>query len=95
LTLDECERFIDENEAAYGRLLADASAEFPARKIVYTNQHGISYQTAADDILFQVLFHGTYHRGQIAKLLRQAGKEPVNTDYITWVRELAGQPWKP
>jgi len=42
-----------------------------------------------------MITHGGYHRGQIALHLRQAGEEPVNTDSIAYVRELAGQPWKP
>jgi len=29
-----------------------------------------------------------------AVTLRHSNLEPVNTDYITFVRELAGQPWK-
>jgi uncharacterized damage-inducible protein DinB len=34
--------------------------------------------------------HGTYHRGQIAMQLRQQGLEPVNTDYIMFLR-MGGQ----
>ena len=46
------------------------------------------------DILFHLASHGAYHRGQISVTLRHSNLEPVNTDYITFVRELAGQPWK-
>jgi len=38
-----------------------------------------------------VALHGSYHRGQVAAAVRAAGGEPVNTDYITYVRELAGE----
>lgn len=95
LSLGECEALIDENEKAYAGLLLNLSEELLARKVAYTNQHGLSYETAVGDILLHVITHGGYHRGQIARLLRQSGHEPVNTDYITYVRELEGQPWKP
>jgi len=95
LSLGECEALIDENEKAYAGLLANLSEEFLVKKVAYTNQHGLSYETAVGDILFHVITHGGYHRGQIARLLRQSGHEPVNTDYITYVRELEGQSWKP
>lgn len=55
--------------------------------IVYRNQTGKEFSTARGDVLTHLLMHGGYHRGQIARALRQAGHEPVNTDYITWVRE--------
>jgi uncharacterized damage-inducible protein DinB len=35
--------------------------------------------------------HGTYHRGQVAVLLREKGYDPVNTDFITYDRVLRGQ----
>ena len=33
--------------------------------------------------------HGTYHRGQVATLLRQLGVKPVSTDLIAFYRERA------
>lgn len=54
--------------------------------IKYVTTTGDSFESATIDILIQVLNHGTYHRGQIAQLLRINGLEPVNTDYITYVR---------
>lgn len=31
--------------------------------------------------------HGTYHRGQVATMLRQVGAAPASTDLIRWLRE--------
>jgi uncharacterized damage-inducible protein DinB len=31
--------------------------------------------------------HSTYHRGQIASMLRQLGAKPINTDLITYYRQ--------
>jgi uncharacterized damage-inducible protein DinB len=37
------------------------------------------------ETLLHVANHGTYHRGQIATLLRQLGKTAVSTDYLRWI----------
>lgn len=94
-SLDDCEALMKENEAALTRLAQSSGPELLNREVSYTNQHGLSYETAVRDILTHLHSHAAYHRGQIARLLREAGQEPVNTDFITFVRELAGQPWKP
>lgn len=38
------------------------------------------------DLLTQVFGHHWYHRGQIAMLVKDAGGEPVNTDFIFWAK---------
>jgi len=37
------------------------------------------------DTLLQVVMHSTYHRGQVARRLRELGAEPPTTDYIAWI----------
>jgi uncharacterized damage-inducible protein DinB len=37
------------------------------------------------EVLVHVANHGTYHRGQVATLLRQLGKVPIATDYLLFV----------
>jgi uncharacterized damage-inducible protein DinB len=54
--------------------------------VVYKNSSGIAFENSILDILLQVFTHGGYHRAQIAVDLRQKGLEPVNTDYISWLR---------
>jgi uncharacterized damage-inducible protein DinB len=76
-----------ENRDGYARLIATLSEDALAREVVYTNQSGRAFRTRVDDILIHVATHGAYHRGQIAAAVRAAGGEPVNTDYITYVRE--------
>ena len=62
-----------------------------ARLIAYTNTQGHAYQTPVGDIFTHCFNHATYHRAQVALAVRAESLEPVNTDYITWVRELMGQ----
>jgi len=52
----------------------------------YENQSGVPFRTSVRDILSQVLLHGQYHRGQINQALRIESAEPVQVDYITFVR---------
>lgn len=57
----------------------------------YKNFKGDPFRNRIDRIMMHVANHGTYHRGQIAMLMRQNGLEPVGTDFITWDREITGQ----
>jgi uncharacterized damage-inducible protein DinB len=54
--------------------------------VSYTNTQGNAYKNTVKDILFHVVNHTTYHRGQIALELRQAGVTPPVTDYIAYKR---------
>jgi len=53
----------------------------------YKNRIGNSYKNNITDILFHVINHSTYHRGQIAMLTRDVGLLPISTDYIFFKRE--------
>lgn len=56
-------------------------------EITYTNSLGKTYKNSIHDILFHVINHSTYHRGQIATSFKQDGIEPVATDYIFYKRQ--------
>ena len=86
-TLEECERITTENIAGYAAFIIQLDERHLDRLIPYRNQHGNAYETSVLDILTQVINHGTYHRGQIAKCLGRAGAFAVNTDFITFARE--------
>lgn len=62
-----------------------------ARIIAYTNTQGKAYATPVSEILTHCFNHATYHRAQVSLVLRDNSLEPINTDYITWVREQMGQ----
>lgn len=50
--------------------------------VSYTNSSGKAFENRIADILFHIVNHSTYHRGQIATLFRESGLQPVATDYI-------------
>lgn len=86
LDWDECNFLIRENESSYHNYLADKRDTELKAKIRYQNSKGKTFLTPVRDILMHVLIHGGYHRGQIAKFIKKAGGESINTDYITYVR---------
>lgn len=61
------------------------------RVLVYNNYVGDPYKNNVEQIMIHLVNHSTYHRGQVAMLLRQNGLEPINTDFITYDRVITGQ----
>ena len=71
---------IDKNNFEHSILILD---NFDLGQIIqYSNSKGQIFNNSVRDILFQVINHSTYHRGQIATEFRQNGLEPLLTDYI-------------
>jgi uncharacterized damage-inducible protein DinB len=84
LSLKEIEELMDRNEAGWTSLLE--STEDFSSKIDYKMLNGTPVQSNISDILTHIFNHGTYHRAQIASLLRQSGLEPASTDFISFSR---------
>lgn len=61
------------------------------REMSYTNYVGEPYTNNVEMIMIHLVNHSSYHRAQIALLLRQKGLEPINTDFITYDRVITGQ----
>jgi uncharacterized damage-inducible protein DinB len=55
--------------------------------VSYQNSKGEPWTSTVGDVLMHVALHGAYHRGQLARELRQAGVTPPYTDYIHAVRQ--------
>jgi len=58
------------------------------KRIQYKNNKGDDWENSIGDIVAHVINHSTYHRAQIAQLMRQPGDQPPKTDYIAYQREL-------
>ena len=61
------------------------------RELSYTNYTGASFTNNVESIMIHTVNHASYHRAQVAMLLRQNGWEPINTDFITYDRVMLGQ----
>ena len=90
LDLEECAAVAAEIHAGFAAYLDSLDEAFLDESIVYRNQAGTQFSSRLADVLTHLFMHASYHRGQIALALRDAGREPVSTDYIVWVREQEG-----
>lgn len=86
LDLKGCARLAMENAEALGAFMHSIDAADIEREVEYTNSAGLTFRSKVSDILLHLFLHGTYHRGQVALLLRSSGAVPEPTDYIAFVR---------
>ena len=56
-----------------------------SQPLTYQNFKGETWTYAIGDALTHLVNHNTYHRGQVATLLRQLGKPAVSTDYLRFL----------
>ena len=63
------------------------SDEDVQRIIPHKNSAGVEFRMPLWQLLQHLANHGTYHRGQITTLARQAGGKPIATDLVAFYRE--------
>jgi uncharacterized damage-inducible protein DinB len=51
----------------------------------YANFQGIEWEYSLGEMIHHLVTHSTYHRGQVATMLRQFGIVPPQTDYLVFV----------
>ena len=92
LTLARCIEQLTALSGAWPRYLQKLDAKSLVQKVRYTNSKGEEWWNTVADILTHVVLHSSYHRGQIATLLGQAGEKAAYSDYIECIRRgyLAG-----
>jgi Uncharacterized protein conserved in bacteria len=54
--------------------------------VSYKTSTGQAFTNSIGEILFHIINHSTYHRGQIALLFRQHDMDPLVSDYIFFKR---------
>ena len=86
LSLYQCGIHAGKVREGYQRLLGTLDEPDLGRMVHYVNSAGQAYDSEVGDMLLQVALHGSYHRGQIAQLIRGGGGVPSPTDYIGFVR---------
>ena len=75
------------NNANYVNSLRIVNEQDFDKIIRYTTSRGETFENTVRDILFHVINHSTYHRGQIATDCKLQGLAPLVTDYIFYERE--------
>ncbi|SDR65637.1 DinB family protein [Gramella sp. MAR_2010_147] len=66
----------------FEKTLAILENEDLDRVVPYKNTKGESYQNSVRDIIFHIINHSTYHRGQIATEFRKQGIDPIVSDFV-------------
>jgi uncharacterized damage-inducible protein DinB len=86
LDLDACATQLTELAGEWMECLASLDEDGLRDGVAYRNSKGEFWTSTVGDILTHVVLHASYHRGQIAAAVRQAGGEPAYTDFIHAVR---------
>jgi hypothetical protein len=63
-----------------------------AEPLSYVAFSGDSFTRRLGDALLHLANHGTYHRGQVATLLRQLGRKAAATDYLRFIDDALTRP---
>jgi uncharacterized damage-inducible protein DinB len=77
------ERLDDERDA----FLAGLDEADLDRELDYRTLDGTPHRTRLGDLVFHVVNHASYHRGQLTTMLRQLGATTVSTDLVVYLRE--------
>lgn len=75
------------NETLFEQSMRILEKEDFERIVNYVNSQGESYSNSVKEILFHVVNHSTYHRGQVMLQLRESVQEAISTDYIFYKRK--------
>ncbi len=74
-------------EAERAAFLAPLTDTDIGAELRYRGTDGKEFSHPLGDLVRHVVNHSTYHRGQLATLLRQLGQTPPSTDFTRWLRE--------
>lgn len=83
----ECVREIPRLDEAYRTLLEKTGEASLHANVTFIDSAGKTITRTIAELVFHTFDHCTYHRGQIAKVVRQAGGEPAKTWFNRWIRE--------
>ena len=73
-----------EVEGERASFLRSLTGDALARPVPYTLMNGAHGEQPLGDLLTHVVNHSTYHRGQVATMLRQVGAVPPATDFLVF-----------
>ena len=84
-----------ENSVAFRDFIQSKGESFLSEIISYKTLGGKAYSNTPEEIIYHVVNHGTFHRGQIITMLRANGiskladsEELSSTDLITYLRSV-------
>ena len=81
--LNELQNLNLENHRLSLQMLGETSLE---ETMQYVNTIGETFSNKVEDMVYHMINHGTYHRGQLITDLKAEGVTPISTDYIFFKR---------
>jgi uncharacterized damage-inducible protein DinB len=90
-TLDDAERVLLAAQEKHDRLLPAYDAARLAAPFTWKNLKGERKTANFGVVVWHVVNHQTYHRGQISSMLRRLGHAPKATDMVVWGIEIASR----
>lgn len=75
---------LTEVEAERAVFLASLTESDLQRQIAYRNFKGEEWRYTCRDLLLHLVNHSTYHRGQVATMMRQVRAHPPSTDLLVF-----------
>lgn len=86
-TLSGLRNFADTLERERGELLRTLDDDALNARLAFTDMGGAQRSARLVSLMQHVVNHGTYHRGQVTTLLRQAGAKTVSLDMVLFFYE--------
>jgi len=75
------------NSKALAEFISDKDRAFLDANLTYKNTKGVEFTQPVEDILFHVVNHGSFHRGQLVTMLRELGVDKFQPqDLIAYLR---------
>ena len=85
ITITESRAIADRHADLFEEIVAGGGDALD-QLVSYRNSAGRDFRNSVRDIVIHVTMHGSYHRGQIARIVRASGGDPPYTDYIQFMR---------
>jgi len=89
--LESLRRRWEEVERGLLDFVASLTSDDVQRAVTHKTTQGVEQSAPLWQMLQHLVNHGTYHRGQIATMLRQLGTKAISTDFIFFYRERAAK----
>ena len=86
-TVAELKAFCDSIEQERQEFLSGLTENVLQAPLSYTDMAGTPFSAPLFEQMQHVVNHGSYHRGQVTTLLRQAGADPITLDMLYFFRE--------
>ena len=86
LSMKELENLSERNTSDWILYLRSQNGKDLQKQYSYVNSKGKAYTNTLAQVITHLINHSTYHKGQIAYLLRAENIAPPLTDYIAFTR---------